>query len=141
MKELFRDTVAGHLVRYTTRGKVLQYVEERDPSLWKRYVDKVKSGRMAHHGHTGEEEKPDEKQEEASGIDGERQSGMDQNGSNDSRESQDTRVGSQEHTSPTRNEASGVVVDPEKGRDATIVTWFSDDDPEVCYSDPTPSGL
>lgn len=122
MKELFRDTVAGHIFRLITRGKVLQYEEERDPSLWKRYVDKEKSGRMASHGHTGE---PDEKDEEAGNTDGERQ-----NGNNASRESSDTQVGSPENT--RRNEASGVMVDPEKGRDATIVTWFGDDDPEVC---------
>jgi hypothetical protein len=29
-----------------TKGKTLQYEEERDSSLWKRYVDKEKSGRM-----------------------------------------------------------------------------------------------
>lgn len=120
MKELFRDTVAGHVIRLVTKPKVLPYEEERDPSLWKRFVDKEKSGRMAHHGHTG---KSDEKDEEAGNSDGEQQ-----NVNNALRESSDTQVGSPEHT--RRNEASGVMVDPEKGRDATIVTWFGDDDPE-----------
>jgi DHA1 family multidrug resistance protein-like MFS transporter len=46
MKELFRDTVVGHAVRIITKGKVMSYEEERDPSIWKRYVDKKKSGQM-----------------------------------------------------------------------------------------------
>ncbi|CZR60891.1 related to FLR1-Putative H+ antiporter regulated by yAP-1 and involved in multidrug resistance [Phialocephala subalpina] len=120
MKELFRDTVTGHALRLLTNGKVLQFEEERDPSLWKRYVNKEKSGRMAHHGHTGE---PEEKDEEAGNADGQQQ-----NADSASRESSDTQVCSPENT--RRNEASGVMVDPEEGRDATIVTWFSEDDPE-----------
>jgi hypothetical protein len=44
--ELFRDTVAGQLLRVVARGKVLQYEEDRDPSVWKRYVDKEKSGQV-----------------------------------------------------------------------------------------------
>ncbi|KUJ20399.1 putative caffeine resistance protein 5 [Mollisia scopiformis] len=124
MKELFRDTVTGHAIRILTKGRVLQYEEERDPSLWKRYVNKEKSGHMAHHGHTGE---PDEKEEESGDTDGQQQQ---HNGDSTSRESSDTRVGHPENTHARRNEVSGVLVDPEKGRDVTIVTWFSDDDPE-----------
>jgi MFS transporter, DHA1 family, multidrug resistance protein len=60
MIELIRDTVFGHLLRPTSKGKVLPYEEDRDPSLWKRYIDTEKSGRMAHHGHTGEEVKAEE---------------------------------------------------------------------------------
>ena len=45
-----------------------------------------------------------------------------------SRTSSDTRVAS---TDQQYNEVGGVPVDPEKGRDAAIVTWFSDSDPEV----------
>lgn len=121
MKELFRDTVTGHAIRFLTKGKVLPYEEERDPSLWKRYIDKEKSGRMAHHGHTGEAE-DEEKQEDTN----EQQP---TNGDYHLRHSSDTQVASPDNA--RRNEVSGVVIDPEKGRDATIVTWFSDDDPEV----------
>ncbi|KAE8453818.1 hypothetical protein EG329_009330 [Mollisiaceae sp. DMI_Dod_QoI] len=128
MKELFRDTITGHAIRLLTKRKVLQYEEERDPSLWKRYIDKEKSGRMAHHGHTGEVEEGAQKEEEVNDIDGQRQTGAERNRGSASTESSDTRVGSPDDR--RWNEVSGVVVDPEKGRDATIVTWFSDDDPE-----------
>lgn len=132
MKELFRDTITGHAIRLLTKGRVLQYEEERDPSLWKRYIDKEKSGRMAHHGHTGEAEERRKEEEGVGDLDGQRQTLAEPDGDSGSTESSGTRVGSAEDT--RRNEVSGIVVDPEKGRDAAIVTWFSDDDPEVCCS-------
>ena len=147
MKELFRDTTTGHVLRLITKGRILQYEEDRDPSLWQRYIDKEKSGRMAHHGHMGEEdkeEKDDEKND--SGEDGSGE-GRDESFENDSsaqrptREQRnqgnshpsgsDTRVGAD---GTHRNEVSGVPVDPEKGRDVSIVTWYGEIDPEVCYS-------
>lgn len=130
MKELVRDTVFGHALRLATRGKVLQFEEERDPSLWKRYVDKGKSGRMARHGHTGEEEKEEDVDETGNGNSDEQQRAGVAEGitTSDSRNSSDTRVGSGE---AQRNEVSGVRVDPEKGRDVSVVTWFSENDPEV----------
>jgi DHA1 family multidrug resistance protein-like MFS transporter len=63
MKELIRDTVFGHGLRLITRGRVLQYEEDRDPSLWKR-IDKEKSGKMAHHGTTEDEEKEEEEEKD-----------------------------------------------------------------------------
>ncbi|RDW89018.1 hypothetical protein BP6252_01050 [Coleophoma cylindrospora] len=115
MKELIRDTVLGHFLRMVTKGKVLPYEEDRDPALWKRYVDKEASGRMAHHGHLGEEEKDaihDTGDSSPTAV----------------RRSSETRV---EHPDFTRiNTASGMRVDPEKGKDVTMVSWFSDDDPE-----------
>jgi DHA1 family multidrug resistance protein-like MFS transporter len=132
MKELIRDTVFGHGLRLITRGRVLQYEEDRDPSLWKRYIDKEKSGKMAHHGTTEDEEKEEEKEKDdeskSSGNDEERQPTAEQSAAETSRHSSDTRVGS---PGVQRNEISGVKVDPEKGRDVSIVTWFSEDDPEV----------
>lgn len=117
MKELIRDTVFGHLLRILTKGKVLPYAEDRDPTLWKRYVDGSASGRMAHHGHLGEEEK-----DEIHDTGGD--------SSTIARRSSETRIGSPE--AARINSASGVRVDPEKGKDVTMVTWFSDNDPEVC---------
>jgi DHA1 family multidrug resistance protein-like MFS transporter len=117
MAGLIRDTLFGHLLRLISHGKILPYEEDRDPSLWKRYVDTEKSGRVAHHGHTGEEEIEDQQQ----AVD-------DTRTPRDSRGSSSTRVGSHEGV---RNEVNGVRVDPEKGKDVTIVTWLSEDDPEV----------
>jgi DHA1 family multidrug resistance protein-like MFS transporter len=132
MKELVRDTVVGHLLRLATRGKVLQYEEERDPSLWKRYVDKEKSGRMAHHGNTEEEEKEEAADASDDNMQQQQRFGVAEgNTTADTRNSSDTRVGSGE---AQRNELSRVPVDPERGRDISIVTWFGDNDPEVCPS-------
>ncbi|KAI9814407.1 MAG: hypothetical protein M1827_003263 [Pycnora praestabilis] len=118
MTELIRDTLFGHFLRLVSGGKLLQFQEERDPSLWRQYVHKEKSGRMAHHGHAGEEEKS-EGQEETNG---------DANvGRKSSEASSSTRVGDD----PRYNEASGVKIDAEKGRDLNVIDWFGPDDPEV----------
>jgi len=70
MKDLIRDTIPSHLLRLATGGKVLQYEEERDPSLWKRYVDKENSGRLAHHGNTEEEGRKEKADDTGDGIAG-----------------------------------------------------------------------
>ncbi len=120
MTELIRDTVLGHLLRLVSKGKILPYEEEQDPLLWRRYIDTEKSGRMAHHGHIGEEEKTKEQD-----VDN---GGPRRNYEDVSRGSSTT--GAASHDAP-RNEVSGVKIDPEKGKDVTVVTWFSEDDPEV----------
>ncbi|PMD48560.1 putative caffeine resistance protein 5 [Hyaloscypha variabilis F] len=130
MKELVRDTVVGHLLRSVTRGKVLRFEEERDPSLWKRYVDKEKSGRMAHHGDVEEEKKEEQEGNDTSNenMHEQQRAGVAEGDTTaNTRNSSDTRVGSGE---ARRNEVSGVPVDPEKGRDVSIVSWFGDNDPE-----------
>jgi DHA1 family multidrug resistance protein-like MFS transporter len=145
MKELFRDTTTGHVLRLITKGRILQYEEDRDPSLWQRYIDKEKSGRMAHHGHTGEEEKEEKDDEKNNSGEDESGPGKDESFENDSstqrlageernqensrRSSSDTRAGADR---THRNEVSGAAVDPEKGRDVSIVTWYGENDPEVC---------
>lgn len=39
------------------------------------------------------------------------------------------------------NEVSGVKIDPEKGRDISVVSWYSDNDPEVRYLHTFPSEI
>ena len=108
---------------------------------------------MAHRSHTGEEEKKEEADDNSDCNDGQQQkregNGETDNaavdspqrtgvaeGNNtcDNRNSSGTRVGSGD---VQRNEVGGVKVDPEKGRDASIVTWFDKNDPEVrdCAAD------
>ncbi|KAK2626858.1 hypothetical protein QTJ16_004033 [Diplocarpon rosae] len=162
MAELVRDTAFGKCLRLLSGGRAMQYEEERDFSLWERYVDAEKSGRMAHHGTTEEEKQGNERQgggeEDSENFDGRvaekpeetgdrneiarspdqlafRQRDIGTNeprsdpGANaDSRRSSGTRVASGENR--RTNAFSGVFVDPEKGRDVTIVTWFGDNDPE-----------
>jgi hypothetical protein len=86
---------------------------------------------QAHHGHVGEEEKDDENNDSNGNGNENNSENQRQNTAHDAdrhRSSSDTRVGSREQQ---RNDVSGVPVDPEKGRDVTIVTWFGDNDPEV----------
>lgn len=133
MSELIRDTLFGHVIRMITRRRVLPFAEDKDPSLWERYVDKDKSGTMAHHGGTGPAEENDEETNYNSNGNDERLQPRDENNQGapvlrSSRNSSDTRVAS---TDQQYNAVSGVPVDPEKGRNATIVVWFSDGDPQV----------
>jgi DHA1 family multidrug resistance protein-like MFS transporter len=90
---------------------------------------------QAHHGYVGEEEKNDENDESnSSGNDSENRQQNTERGSDRLRSSSDTRVGSQERQT---NDISGAQVDPEKGRDVSVVTWFGENDPEVSAIDLT----
>jgi len=100
---------------------------------------------MAHHGHTGEEEEEENDGEKNDSGDNDSGAGKDESFENDSsaqraigeernqentpRSSSDTRVGAD---GTHRNEVSGVAADPEKGRDVSIVTWYGENDPEIC---------
>jgi hypothetical protein len=110
--DIIRDSPFGHIVRLVTRNKVFQYPEERDPSLWKKYVSQEKSGYMAHHGTA---EAPEEESDELRNARGIRERESDE----------ETQVGEDV------NEASGVRIDPEKGRDKHVVDWYGPDDPAV----------
>ena len=116
MTELVRDTVFGHFLRIVSGGKILPYAEDRDPSLWKRYVHDEKTQRMAHHGHT--DEQPEEERRE-----GPRRSSSGQTST--------TRAADEDEV---RQNALGQKIDPEKGKDTAVVGWYSDHDPEVGVS-------
>jgi DHA1 family multidrug resistance protein-like MFS transporter len=115
--DLIRDSPFGHVVRLVTRKKYFQYPEEQDHNLWKKYVHEEKSGYMAHHGTT---QPPEEESEELSNAQGIRA-----REGNDSQDSSRTRLGD------GHNEASGVRVDPEKGKDKHVIDWYGPDDPQV----------
>lgn len=114
VSDLIRDAPFGHVVRLVTRGRYFQYPEERDPSLWKKYVNQEKSGYVAHHGDTSPPDEEDEELRNARGM-------REREGS----ESEATVVGEE------YNHASGVRVDQEKGKDMHVVDWYGDDDPQV----------
>lgn len=144
MTELIRDTAFGHLIRFITRNKALQFQEEADPSIWTRYIDEKKSGYLAHHGDTS----PPDDGLDLEGIGGVRtredqftlappprmmhrtNSYMNElhhvrtnrtGGARSFEDSQDTQI----------NQASGVAVDPEKGRDVHLVSWYGENDPGI----------
>lgn len=139
MKELMRDTAFGQVVRLVTKGRFFKYLEERDPSLWKKYVNEEKSGRAAHFGvEGGAIQQPGEDEEMPQGIGGVRTR---EDGNTEplepvgDRRSSDgssrTQVGEGEKEEEANyNNASGIKVDPEKGRDLHIVDWFGPDDEE-----------
>ncbi|KAI4164632.1 MAG: hypothetical protein LQ342_001606 [Letrouitia transgressa] len=107
MAELIRDTVFGHLLRIATRGRVLQYAEQKDPSLWRAYLSDEKTRGMAHHG----QPEPTAHNEPVPS----------------SEDSSRTRAGDDQHT----NEVTGQRIDTEKGRDMNVVEWFDENDSEA----------
>lgn len=130
MSELLRDTVFGHAVRFMTKARLFQYAEEKDPSLWKQYLDRTQTKNMALSGHP-EDGSPEEKHERESARVSETQSPANGigNGANLSEESSQTRAGDGEYQ--LSSTITGQKNDPEQGRDVTMVTWFGDNDPEV----------
>jgi DHA1 family multidrug resistance protein-like MFS transporter len=124
MLELFRDTTFGRLLRIVTRNKILQFEDEKDPSIWKRYVDVEGSGHLAHHGST---EPPEEGQGSPERVTGDLHSHSDDEKEKDPEDSDGTRVPS---GGENVNYASGVKVDGEKGKDIHLVSWYGENDPE-----------
>lgn len=130
MTELIRDTAFGHLIRLITNKRFLKFQEEADPSIWTRYIDEKKSGYLAHHGDTN----PPEDGDMPEGLGGVR-TREDQYtlqtpprlSTHDSSDSSRTRVGDD---SEKVNNASGMKIDPEKGRDLHMVSWYGPNDPE-----------
>ena len=111
MTELIRDTVFGHAVRLMTKGKHMQYAEEKDPKLWKQFINHEQSKNMAMFGNA--EGTESEKMETSSG------------------ESSPTRPAEEREHNTLHSTITAQRVDTEKGRDVTMVTWYGDNDPEV----------
>ena len=51
MAEPMRDTVFGHIVRFVSRGRYFRCIGEKDPSLWKWYLDREGTANIAKFGH------------------------------------------------------------------------------------------
>ncbi|KAK7900191.1 GTPase-activating protein [Exophiala xenobiotica] len=113
MAQLFRDTVAGQLLRLISGNRLLQYPEERDSSIWQKYLNADKSANMAIHGST---EPPSSEEKQESGSQPRRDSS-----------SASTTV---DNDNALINTLSKTKVDPEKGRDVHIVDWYGPDDPD-----------
>lgn len=123
MSDLIRDTVLGHFLRLVTGNKVLLYAEEKDPEIWRKYVNKDKSANMATHGQL----QPPEKDE-----------GNEKDENDTTQRRSPSPAGSAGSSSTARddsaqvNEASGRQIDSETGKDSFVVDWYGPDDPEVC---------
>jgi len=125
MAELIRDSTFGQIVRLVSRGKIFQYPEERNPELVREFINEKKSGHLAHHG----DSEPPEDGQSVEGLGGVRtREGHDVQAPRQDREgsgSSGTLTGEQD---VTYNQASGVPVDSEKGKDIHLVTWTGPDD-------------
>ena len=159
MAELFRDTVVGQFLRLVTGRKILQYPEERDPSIWERYLNVEKSANMALHGSTSRPEEPEKKLPSPSSsnsptplADEKEQPGTEPYFDQaippaQAKEQLDIEAPNSTQRTPSRgsvsslptendqandlvNTLSNTRVDPEKGRDADIVDWYGPDDQE-----------
>ncbi|KIW18649.1 hypothetical protein PV08_02938 [Exophiala spinifera] len=126
MAELFRDTVAGQLLRVITGRRILQYPEERDPSIWQRYLNPEKSSNLAMHSST-EPPTSQEKQELETQPSSTNRARPTLGGNSPSHSSSSTTV---DDENVVVNTLSKTAVDPEKGRDAHIVDWYGPDDPD-----------
>lgn len=123
MSQLIRDTAFGHTVRFLSRGKLLRYQEEEDPSLYTRFIDEKKSANLAQHGDVNPPE--DDASEKASEKDDlEKPERSTANGRSSSEGSGNA------DNDATINEVSGVKVDPENGKDIHLVSWWGNNDPE-----------
>ena len=139
MAELIRDTVFGHFVRLITNNRYLQYAEEKDPSLWKRYIDREQTFNMARHGNVTGPEELKEKESEPQSLS---ESGGERNSPGDSDQGLTSAVTQQTtHEHQIHSALTNQRVDTEKGRDATIVSWWGDNDQEVRWYHPSsPAG-
>ncbi len=126
MAELMRDTVFGHFVRLVTRNRYFQYAEEKDPSLWKQFLDREQTRNMARYGHP--ELTPEEQKEVDAANLTPAQNSNDATPSGTSDHSLDKE---ETHEPQMHTTITGQRVDTEKGRDASMVTWFGDNDPEM----------
>lgn len=121
MTTYLRDSAYGQLVRLILGTRYFQYPEEKDPSIWKEFVDKEKSANIARFGNlTGPPVESthtlgsfrtasEEKDKETDGA--------------------SLRSAWSNHAEGV-NAASGAPVDPERGQDLHIVGWWGPDDPE-----------
>lgn len=123
MAELFRDTVIGHLLRFVTGKKVFLYEEEKNPELWKQYIQKEKSANVAVHGQV---EAPEGEQEKNEGSENDIQQPPRNQSPHGSTSSASTAVGD----NAMKDLRLGKSVDQEKGKDVLIVGWWGPDDSE-----------
>ena len=134
---LIRDSAFGHIVRLVTRNKAFQYPEERDLSVASRYYNTVKTRNLARYGKTappGDESRGEKQPFESPS-----------NGTMDDSQAKDEQVppalvyseSPSLHSEQTAVDANGLVrnitgtpVDPERGRDLTVIDWDGPNDPE-----------
>lgn len=117
MATLMHDSIAGLAIRFLTNGRTFQYEEEKDPSLWKRFINIEKSGHMARRGITEPLE-------------------VEENDSHSSRTVSQLPSVAWSDQGRRFQGLTGVRIDPEKGKDVHLIDWWDDHDKEVCRTNP-----
>ena len=130
MTDLIRDTLFGHFIRLVTKNKYLQYAEERDPQLWKQYLDRDKTLNMAMYGHP--ELSPEEQKEKDIKLEG-NDASESPSGDEDSNRLRGVMSKQTTHEHKLHSALTNQRVDTEKGRDAAMIGWWGDHDAEVCF--------
>ncbi|OQO12309.1 hypothetical protein B0A48_02951 [Cryoendolithus antarcticus] len=126
--DIIRDSAFGQIVRLVSGKKAFQYADEKNPDLWKQAVDEKKSGYLAHHGTA---EPPEDDKESLNGLGGvrTRENGYSLEAPPRRRDLDLSDSDSQRTQVPEDvNQASGVKVDPENGKDINLVSWYGPED-------------
>lgn len=138
---IFRDTAFGHLLRLATGNRVLRYPEEIDPAECEKYYNYDKTKNMARFGST-QEPAPEKENDEApttpdnaSTTSNKEKEEVEPRRSNSSsrRHTSDPNLSNAETEAPMERQVTNVTgtpVDPEKGRDLTVIDWSGPNDPE-----------
>lgn len=160
MSDIFRDSFVGQVLRLVTNNRILQFPEEKDPSIYDRFINVEKSARLARTGSSvepPEASRPPNRRIDSIGNDVEKKEPPANNTAStpisNSRRSSDTEVdpekqqdaeslpkppaedsGSSSDTDSDPNAlintVSNTKVDPERGRDIHLVDWWGPEDPE-----------
>lgn len=140
LASLIRDSVGGNCIRFLTSNRMLQFEEEKHPELWYQFVDPQSSRWMALYG---QPRRPSHSSHTNT------DNCADHGGNSDSlREMQESSVRDQDLELPmvtnvpsrtftregiVHQGMTGERVDPEKGLDYLIITWWNENDQEVCF--------
>lgn len=118
MTQLVRDSIFGQFLHLVSDGKVLQYREQKDPSLWQtRVLGEKSSGRPLAR----------DTKEVGGNLNVERAVARNNDDGN-THSSSSTVVPDDDDALP---EASTRRASAEKGVDPNLVDWYGPDDPEV----------
>lgn len=114
MAALMHDSITGFAIRFLTSGRVFQYAEEKDPSLWKQFANVEKSGRLAHRGRMDSVDIPE-----------------DDSFGTDKTVTEIPSVAWSQQGNRFQG-LTGALIDPEKGKDVYLIDWWGGNDLEVC---------
>lgn len=119
MKDTIRDSFFGQCCRLVTNGRIFNYQEEIDSSVWQRYIHNEKSA--------GQVQTPETSLETGA----ERDNGNASSSSCSTTSSLTAAELGQQRDHAIHDGDKGHSVDQEKGKDPNIVDWYGPDDPEA----------